>query len=244
MKIEISFNAPKLPRRYHFLFSSIVKSALETSAPELQKQLYYYGDKPNKRIKQFTGSIFLNSYKLDGEIFYVHSDARMTVSSPDTEFLFHLYNGFIQKQEYRHKDFHLNVNHVQIVKEKLPTKNKVLFKTLSPIVVRNKSGRFLSINDENYEKEFNYICNEIIKSYTGNELNAPILFHPVLMKKQVVQLQHDSFKKLNDQSILYVQCYNGTFILEGDAADLKILTMSGVGHRRNIFFGNIEMIDE
>lgn len=244
MRIEVNFNVPSLPRRYHFLFTSIIKAALDTSAPDLQKKLYSFGDKPNKSPKPFTGSIFLNSYRLEDEIFYVDGNARMTISSPDTEFLFHLYNGFIQKQEYKYKNFHLQVNHIRILKEKLPTKRKVLFNAISPIVIRNKSGRFLSIEDENYEREFNYICNEVVKSYSGVELKEELRFHPVLMKKQVVQLQHDSFKNLNDQSILYVQCYKGTFILEGNQDDLRLLTMLGLGHRRSSFFGNIEMINE
>lgn len=244
MQLNITFKAPVLPRHYHFLFSSVIKSAIGSSAPRIKEELYYYGDKKNKATKPFCGSIFLSSYELKENFFYNNGDVILTVSSPDTELILFLYNGFIQKQHYTYKDFKLDVKRVGIEEKRLPKYNKALYKTISPIAVRRKDGYFLSIEDDDYEKELNYICNQIIKEYTGRNLKRSIAFQPVLMEKQIVQFKHNSFKRLNDQSILYVQAHKGTFILEGHNEDLKLLTVLGMGNRRNTFLGNIKLIDE
>ncbi|UZN01390.1 hypothetical protein OL548_33990 (plasmid) [Lysinibacillus sp. MHQ-1] len=59
-----------------------------------------------------------------------------------------------------------------------------------------------------------------------------------------MQLKHDKFAKLNDKGILYMNAHEGNFILEGHPEDLSILTQAGLGFRRALFFGHIEMINE
>ena len=244
MRMEVRFKAPILPRRYHFLFTSVIKSAMEISSPDFQKEMYYYGEKSNKQIKPFTGSILLNNYELKNDTFIISGDVCLIISSYDPEFMIHLYNGFITKTEYFYKEFSLSVLQVRFLTEKLPSKNKALFLAHSPIALKGKSGRYLAIDDANYETELNYICNKIINAATRRDLLNPLRFNPVLMKKNIVQLQHDAFQTMNEKSVLYVESYSGTFILEGSVDDLKILTMGGIGNRRSEFFGNIELVNE
>ena len=244
MKLQVSFNAPILPRRYHFLFTSLIKSALEVSAPELKNNMYQYGVKSNKIPKPFTGSVYLQTYQMEEDGFQIDGEVKLIISSPSAEFLIHVYNGFIQKTNYKYKEYELDVNHVKILTEKLPTKEKIILKTLSPIALKDKSGRFLSVEDPNYEKELVYISNEVVKAVVGRELNRPLKFTPIAMQKTIVQLQHDSFRKLNNKSILFVESYKGLFLLEGHNEDLTILTQAGLGHRRAQLFGAVELVDE
>ncbi len=41
-----------------------------------------------------------------------------------------------------------------------------------------------------------------------------------------------------------MNAHEGNFILEGHPEDLSILTQAGLGFRRALFFGHIEMINE
>ncbi|WP_100403467.1 CRISPR-associated endoribonuclease Cas6 [Bacillus sp. FJAT-42315] len=244
LKLEVSFKTNRLMRRYNFQFASVIKAALSESNKTLVNELYEYQGRNNKKMKSFAGSVFLQSYEVKEDYFDVKGEVKLIISSPQADLMLYLYNGLVQKKQYEYKGYHLEVTNVRMLRERLPQKERVLFKALSPIVVKEKGGRFLSPTDPNYTKELNYTCNEIVKSIRGSELRRSIHFQPVLMKKNVVQLQHDSFKQLNDQSILYVEAYNGTFVLEGDVEDLQLLAQTGIGLRRGQMFGNIEFVDE
>jgi len=244
LNLLIVFQPAKLPKQYNFMFTSIVKAALELSSPETIKELYSYGEKANKKAKSFTGSIFLQDYVIEETEIKVNGEIRVTISSPDPEFILYLYNGIVQKKMFRYQAYEVQLAYVKVLFEKLPTKRKVLFKTNSPIAVKNKEGRFLDVNDPSYSEDFNYIANVIVKAVTGRNLLEPLSFTPVIMKKKVVQLKHHSFAKLNKESILFVNCFEGSFILEGAVEDLAILASSGLGVRRSQFFGSIQMLQE
>lgn len=241
----IVFKTEKLPRHHHFLFASVVKSALEVSSPQMQFEMYHYTqDQANKEMRPFTGAIYLNDYTLENGEFTIHQDVRLTISSPSAEFILNLYNGFVQKKNYKYQSYELSLAHIKMLPEKLPKTNRVLFKTLSPIVIKNQDGQYLNLYDENYQTELNYAANELMKVVAKRPLYEPIILTPIVMHKKVVQLKHDSFATLNAQNILYMNAYEGTFLLEGHPKDLNILAQAGLGFRRSTFFGCIEMINE
>ncbi|PEA54782.1 CRISPR-associated endoribonuclease Cas6 [Bacillus pseudomycoides] len=245
MRLLIVFKARKLPRHHHFLFASLVKSALATSNSQMQYEMYHYTpNQANKEMRPFTGAIYLNDYTLEDGEFTIHQDVRLTISSSNTEFLLNVYNGFVQKKSYRYQSYELFLEHIKMLPEKLPKTNRVLFKTLSSIVIKDRDGKYLDLHDENYQTELNYAANECMKAVAKRFLYKPITLTPVVMNKKVVQLKHDSFAALNAQSILYMNAYEGTFLLEGAPEDLDILAQAGLGFRRSIFFGCIEMINE
>lgn len=243
MRIQIILDCEKVPKHYHFAMSSLVKYALNVSNPELAKSLYSYSNgRTNKKLKPFTGDIQLNNYELQNEEFIIHSNIYLNISSPDPEFILYVYNGFIQQRIFQYKNYNFKVLQVKVLKEKLPNANKVLCQTRSPIVIRNREGKFLDIDDPSYIRELNYISNEFLKQYEGRSLYSPLKFTPVMMSKKVVQLKHEAFKNVNPQNILYLNSYEGSFILEGDQRDIRILVQAGIGFRRSEFLGCIEFI--
>lgn len=245
MIIQAVLKGERVPRHYHFQMSSLVKNALSVTNPDLVNTLYYFSDgKANKQIKPFTGYVQMTDYELLDDEFIVRGEIRLTISSPDVEFILHLYNGFIQQREYRYKHFEFTVSHVKVLQEKLPQTGKVLCQTKSPIVIRNRQGEFLNIEDSDYLAELNYISNECVKQLEGRSLYSPIKLTPVLMTKKVVQLKHEAFKKLNPQHIMYLNAFQGSFILEGDPRDIRLLVQTGLGFRRSEFLGFIEFIHE
>lgn len=245
MRVQVILKGDRLPRFYHFVMSSLVKNALSVTNPDLVNTLYYFSEgRANKQIKPFTGYVQMTDYELLDDEFNVRGEIRLTISSPDVEFILHLYNGFIQQREFRYKHFEFKVSHVKVLQEKLPKTGKVLCQTKSPIVIRNREGKFLNIEDPDYLTELNYISNECVKQLEGRSLYSPIKLTPVLMTKKVVQLKHEAFKKLNPQNIMYLNSYEGSFILEGDPRDIRILVQCGLGFRRSEFLGFIDFIHE
>lgn len=245
MEILVVFKTDKLPKHHHFLFSSVIKSALSHSNPGLQKEMYHYSEtQANKMMRPFTGSIYLNKYSLGNEEFLIQGDVHLTISSPNIKFMLFLYNGIVQKQYFKYQSYELSLVEIRILPEKIPNSNTVFMKTKSPIIVKNASGKYLEIDDTSYVKELNYAANECVKSIMKRSLYEPITFTPIAMHKKVVQLKHDKFVKLNDKRILYMNAYEGSFLLDGHPEDIALLTQAGLGFRRALFFGHIEMINE
>ncbi len=245
MRLQIIMEAEKIPKHYHFLAGSVVKAGLSSVNPELKESLYSFEEhQANKAMRPFTGAIYLNGYTLEGDEFIIHQDIRMTISSSDINFMITLYNGLLEHQQMQYKSYTLHIKHVKFLSEKLPTKSQALFKTNSTIVIKDKNNQYLNIDDPDYEKELNYAANECLKSVAGRTLHQPLVFTSVMMHKKVVQLKHDKFKNLNEKGILYLNGFEGSFVLGGHPEDLALLTQTGIGFRRSQMLGCIEMVNE
>ncbi|MCL2610231.1 MAG: CRISPR-associated endoribonuclease Cas6 [Defluviitaleaceae bacterium] len=244
MRIECIFKGEKIPISYQYLFASIIKQAISTSSEEKFKEIYYFGDKKTKQSKSFTFSVFMRDFEILKDDFEVKGDLKLIISSPDNGLMLYIYNGLLAKREFKYKGYELSLQRINLVKEHLPTKGEALFKTLSPIVVKSKDGDFICPENKEYEDDLNYISNEIIKGFRGYGLKTSLEFIPVQMKKQVVKLKHEEFASLNEDQILYVNAYSGTFKLKGDPEDLSLIAQMGLGFRRSAGFGNVQFVSE
>jgi len=243
VRIECVFEGEKIPVSYQYLFASIVKGSIETSSKEKFQEIYYHGDKKTKQSKNFVFSVFMKDFEVVDETFEVKGDIKLIVSSPDSELMLYIYNGLLVKREVKYKGYELTLKRVNLLKEKLPTNGEVLFKTLSPIAVKGKSGAFLDLEAEEYTDALNYISSEMLRDFRGYGLKKPLEFVPIAMKKQVVKLKHEEFEALNEDMILYVNAYRGTFKLKGDPEDLVLITQTGLGFRRSSGFGNVQLVE-
>jgi CRISPR-associated endoribonuclease Cas6 len=185
----------------------------------------------------------MKDFEMKKDDFEIKGDVKLIVSSPDSELILYIYNGLLAKREIKYKGYNLLLQRVNLLKEQLPTKDEALFKTLSPIAVKGKNGAFIGPEEEEYNEALNYISNEMIKGFRGYGLKKPLEFMLVGMKKQVVKLKHDEFESLNEDQILYVNAYRGTFRLKGDPEDLALISQMGFGFRRSTGFGNVQLIE-
>ena len=243
MRIECIFRGERIPVSYQYLFASVIKGAIKNSSEEKFQEVYFYGEKKTKQSKNFVFSVFMKEFKIVEDDFEVKGDIKLIISSPDSELMLYIYNGLLAKREIKYKGYELTLQRVNLLKEKLPTKGEAVFKTLSPIAVKGKNGGFLDLEDEEYNDALNYISDEMVRSFRGYGLKAALEFVPVAMNKQVVKLKHEEFKELNEDQILYVNAYRGTFRLKGDPEDLVLITQMGLGFRRSIGFGALQLVD-
>lgn len=242
MRLQVIFETNRLPVSYHYLFVSVIKQSVSCSNDKMIQELYTYEGKGNKKSKNFTFSIFLEGYQKEQDEFLIDGHVKWNISSSDSEFMLYLYNGLMEKRHFQYKGYELCVREVNLMPERMPKKEKVLCKTMSPIHIKNQRGKTLAPVDEGFHEAFQYICNQTIQNAVGRSLQSEILFKPLSMKKVIVKQKHDAFKQLNNESILYVEAYQGTFELEGNVQDLQVLYQIGLGMRRSQGFGNIEII--
>jgi CRISPR-associated endoribonuclease Cas6 len=244
LRLEVIFDTEQLPLHYHFMFTSIIKKAISVISKEKMEELYYFGDKHNKKSKNFTWSIFMEKFKKDDDVFQIEGSVKWILTSNDHAFLLYLYNGLLSQRAFTYKDFTVKVRNISAKESPVIRSHKCLFRTLSPITVKTKKGDMLSVDDPNFSKEFSYICAKTIENVAGRNIYEPLIFSPKAMKQVVVQLKHDQFQSMNNESILYVKSYNGVFQLEGHPEDLNILSQVGTSFRRSQGFGCIELIKQ
>lgn len=242
MRLSCEYKTSKLPVANKMMFVSLIKKALMNSNEAYFEKLYHYEDKKNKATKNFTFSLFMKDFKLDGDYFEIGEKVIFNISTPDYEFGINLYNGLLNLNKFTYKEFELNKVKISLIKEKPITERVMTFKTLSPIFIRNKENLCLSPFDSDYLKELNYISNTILRSYRGYGLKEQLDMKVINMKKTVVKEEITGFTDVSGKQYLYVNGYSGTFMLYGDIEDLRDLYMLGLGFKRNQGFGMIEVL--
>ena len=243
MRMKVEFKTNKLPIAYNTLFMSVIKEAIKKSSEDYYNDIYFYGDKNNKKTKNFTFSVYIKGYEIEEENFLVKDKVILNISTPDLEAGLHIYNGLINQHNFKYKEYELKRVRVDLNKEKIIYRNEAIFNALSPICIKSLEGKFLNIEDENYKKEFNYISNEILKNYRGYGLKSSLNLENIGLIKVVVKEGLREFKNATGKKYQYVNGYKGRFKLSGDIEDLNDLYKLGVGFKRAQGFGYIDLIE-
>lgn len=245
MRIKVIFNAEenKFLLSYRMMISSVIKKSLELSDEEYFKNMYYYEEKKNKRIKPFTFSVFFKDYEIEKEEVNLKGQGSIIISTPDYNFGIILYNGLLRLREHEYKKYKINIEKVLLEKEKLVNEGEILCKTLSPIYIKAKDNRAVAIEDvKQFNSELNYISNIALETCNGKGLKEELKFTPVKMKKVVAKEKITDFKLLNGKEFIYIEGYAGIFKLQGSIEDLSLIKQLGVGFRRSEGFGLFDLV--
>lgn len=243
MRISIPFYTSLIPISQGFLISSLFKEALNNVNRDYCTSLYQYKKKNNnKRTKNFCTSTYLEDYEILEDKIKINGKIILNISSPDMNFMINLYNGLLKIHEFQYKDYKLTRGKINYQKEKTILSTNAQFKTLSPIIIKTKEEKFIGPEDENYERELNYITDLILKNYRGYGLKEKLIFEVINMKKTILKEGIEEFTVNTGQKYFYVTGYRGTFKLAGDVEDLNDIYRLGTGYRRGQNAGMIEAI--
>lgn len=242
MRFSCIFKTERLPQAYNMLFVSLIKEALKKSNPDYYEKLYFYEGRSNKKSKNFCFSVFIKNFEIINETLYVKDKVFFNISTPDYECGINIYNGLLKIKSFKYRDYNLEREKIFLAKEKRINGNEAVFKTLSPIFIKDKDNNFLNPENEEFNKELNYISDMILKNYRGCGLKVPLEFQSVLMKKKVVKEEIEDFTEITGKNTYYVNAYSGVFKLKGNIEDLEDLYKLGIGFRRSQGFGMIEVV--
>jgi CRISPR-associated endoribonuclease Cas6 len=236
MRISCFFKTEKLPISYRMAFVSVIKEALRMSDESYYVHLY-----EKQSTKPFVFSTYLKNFRFTNNEIQLDG-VTLTVSSPDLEFLLHLYNGLQKRSKFSYKQYLLVKEKMNMVKEKRVTSPTVVFRTLSPMLVEDENGGPVCPDDPSYEAHVNYLANIILEQYRGKGLCVPLAVRPLRFKKVVVkESNHEFASTYGDGQFLYFTAYNGLFALTGHPEDLQLLYQLGLSKRRNQGFGQLEI---
>ncbi len=243
MRIKVELQCGKFPRFYNPLGVSLIKEAIKKSNEEYFRKLYFYKDKSNKQSKNFTFSFYIKNYEIEEDNFIIKDKVIMYISTPDLELGLNIYNGFINTKIFRYKHYEISRYKISLVKESEIFEEEAIFNTLSPICIKDISGKFIDVSNDNYVKELSYITNTILKNYRGYGLKKELKFENLNLKKVVVKEALREFKNRTNKEYQFVNSYKGMFKLIGDKEDLNDIYKLGLGHKRNQGMGNIEVLN-
>lgn len=241
-KIELNPVDKNIPIGNRFMICSLIKKAISDGDKELFNSIYLYEDKKNKKIKDFTFSIYLNDFKVSQSYIDVNGKIIVTISTSNYNVGIAIYNGLLGNKSFTYKDYKLEVVKVTLLKENKVTTNNIVCKTLSPIFIRDKEGKAIDIYDDNFQETFNYICDLYLKTYRGIGLTERMKFSPINMKKIVIKEDIAGFQEVTGKRFIFIDAYKGVFNLQGNVHELQILLEAGVGFRRSQGFGLIDLI--
>ncbi len=122
---------------------SIMKESIRASSEEYYEKLYM-----NQKQNLSFSHLFKN-FCLKGDEIEL-DELRVIVSSPDYEFLLHLYNGLQSKKGLNTKDTNLFEENSNGRGKKI-TSSAVIFRTLSPLLIEDEKKIPIAPDDPNYE---------------------------------------------------------------------------------------------
>ncbi|MGL5616479.1 MAG: CRISPR-associated endoribonuclease Cas6 [Sarcina sp.] len=227
-----------MPRSEMELAGSIEKQILLDANEDIYKELYFFGDKTNKKIKDINSAIYVENYRIEGENIFAKR-FNFFISVYNEEFFKEIVVGALKLKEFSYKKFKFKVVKVEFIELKKIEEDYALFKTMSPLIIKNKEGKFLDIEDENYEELLNYIVNISLENIRGTGLKKRLKFVPMEMKKIVLK---EKLREFTAREFFYINAYKGQFLLRGDRDDLRAIYKIGLGYRRSMAAGMIEVI--
>lgn len=242
MRLKCEYKTSQIPVANRMMWVSLFKEALKKVNKDYYEKLYYFGEKNNKQSKNFCFSTYLKDFRIDEDLISIKDRVILNISTSDYEFGINIYNGLLQMNTFKYKGFILEKIKISLVKENFIGCSEITVKTMSPICIKDKEGKFLSPNDENYEKELNYAANQSLINSRGYGLYEELAIEPVSIKKVVVKEDIRDFKANANKDIFYVTAYGGIFKLRGHIEDLNMIYQNGLGLRRGQGFGMIELL--
>ncbi|MCC0781568.1 CRISPR-associated endoribonuclease Cas6 [Clostridioides sp. ES-S-0108-01] len=231
----------KFPNENSMLSVSFIKNILNAENKDFAKSIFNYGEegKNNKQIKDINTAIYIPNLIRSKNELLVDGDIIFNISFYNYSMFSKLYNGILKVKELEYKGYRFKIKNIKIHKEHEIKENGVIFKTMSPIIVKNKEGKYLDVEDSNYIECLNYIANLTLESIRGRGLIKPLEFIPLNFKKRVLKEKIRGFK---EREYYYINAYAGTFFLKGDVKDLNALYKMGIGYRRTENAGMVDIL--
>lgn len=172
---------------------------------------------------------------------YAEQNAIFYFSTNDIKLGLNIFNAFQWLRQHSPLSFNdrldVNVGKIFDVPLSTITSSQVIFKTMSPLVVRRQDGYFLSCTSQKVSTEFRKALISSVQAHLSSpEMSAKaeqLDFKPIKMRKTVMQ----PFGQFVEASV-------GSFELSGDPLLLNEIFNSGLGGKRGSFAGMLGLVKE
>lgn len=242
MRFSISFSTGQesIPIDYHRMILSFFKKAFEKSDPEYFSELYK--DEVNK-MKSYVFSVYFYKPEIMREEIKIHDKRfKVFISTYDTRDGIKIFNAFtsMRGNEHDYKGYKIIAEHIDLLKEMVIKNDEVIFKTLSPIVIKqhegdNKRTWYHSLENEEGRDLFVRNLKNQLEIVFGDEEKRD--FEEIgfeLIKNKMLKIKHYD---------IVVNCNHAIFKLRAKPYILDYFYKSGIGANRSRGFGFIDVME-
>jgi len=236
MRAKVSLTGKgQIPFNYNLALAGAVYSNIKRVNSDLAYTIH-----SSTNYKYFTFSLLqIPKRKISSNGIYVEDGAHFLVSSPIRDIVACFVEGILERPKVRIGEIKFHVEEVEVLK-KPEFNEKVLFSTISPIIVRtaeekNGSLRIVDLyptDTKFYENLKDNLIKKYKKLYNGNSKN--ISFSPPLSTK-FMRIQ---IKNTYHRASLMV------FEAEGDSELLRLGYETGFGEKNSMGFGMVKISEK
>lgn len=240
LKVGTSRGGVYLPLDYRPGFMSLIKSAVKNQTENLYEFIY-----AKRTVKPYTFAVtFGDELKIEGDKIFFTKPIGFKFSSFDTNYEIYVYNYLVREKEVKIYDQSFEVSSIRFVRKKEIKSSTVIFKTLSPVLIRSHENENFYLcpkcenfeGDESFDDAFKFNLNELTKNLIGLD-GVDAEFKALKLKRVVVK----HMKKYGD---LKFPAFTGVFFLRASPEVLNLVNLAGLGSRRSEGFGMIELVKE
>lgn len=234
LKIECDLENHIVSTSYNRKILSFFKKSLELYNKEIKEN--YYGE-PCEKDMSF--SCFFPLQKIENNKIYLKkNNFKIFITFNSIIDGIHFYNSFIlsknKKIKFMLENNSFSIRNIIKINEKPVLENIAIFKTLSPIVIRekreNKKDWYHFFDEKGIKVLKKNICYSLSKKFPIENLeNIEII--PIDIKKTIVNFYDIKFT-----------ASKGTFTIKGNKKILEYFYKSGLGSRKSSGFGMLELI--
>ncbi len=237
--VELLLDNEVIPKDKNRIIISLLKHNFSSYDKDYYLELYE--ETPNN-MKSFTFALYMGNCKfLREEIFIPEKKIILNFSTHDIRDGIMFYNAFLKNKELKYpiKDNVMKINKISLNKEKMITNDEAIYKTLSPISVRehhgdNKKTWYHSLDNEKGQGIFmNNLRHQLIDEFGEDRLlDMEELKFEVLANKEV-KVKHYGIEVLGN--ICHIKIMGKPYILD-------YLYKAGIGSQRNSGFGMVDLV--
>ncbi|MBF4694002.1 CRISPR-associated endoribonuclease Cas6 [Fusibacter ferrireducens] len=238
--VEINLKNPYFPKDKNRVILSLLKQFYQ------DLDVSYYNDIfVNKKTqpKQYTFSLYFGKCKFESETIYVPDQKVMlNFSTIDPKDGIMFYNAFISNKgkSILIKENEMQIQSIRLIQEKTITSEDVVFKTMSPIVVRehegdNKKTWYHSLGTIQGRKQFEQNLRVQLIEYFGESIQYEL---------ETIQFEYsEAFKVVKVRNYgIEVDSNIGIIKMKAKPFITEYLYKSGIGSKRGSGFGMVDII--
>lgn len=212
-----------------------IKTVLQKYNDGIYKEYYESG----AREKDYSFSVYLPIEKIENEVIYLNNNIlKITISFLNMLEAVHFYNAFIKgkgKKISFGEENNLKIISINKVQEKEIQSETVIFKTMSPVLIRekldgNKSWYYLLTEKKGMEVLKTNLKHTLSGKFLEEDIeNLEIV--PIQIKKTIVSFYDIKF-----------QSSKGTFFIRGNKKILEYFYKAGFGSKKSAGFGLLDIL--
>lgn len=237
--VELALENEVIPKDKNRIILSLLKHSYKSYNKKYYNSLY---ENEVNKMKSFTFSIYMSNCKFTlDEIVIPDKKMLLNFSTSDMEDGINFYNSFLNERGkvFPVKNNKIRINRINMITEKVIMEEQAIFKTMSPICVRehkgdNKTTWYHSLNELNgQEILMDNLRYQLLNGFSEDRIFDINDLEFEILKNKEVKVKNYGIEVLGNICIIKIKAK--PYILE-------YLYKSGVGSMRSGGFGMVDLI--